>query len=100
MKDFRRIWTIAMHIETITQEQYWIESETLDGETKLWRAVIFQALEDLNLPPTNIRYRRWRKQATQWFLELEEEFEMVCELAKFPPECILTIAYERISKQV
>ena len=42
----------------------------LEGEVKLWRAVINLALEDLSLPTSNERYRLWRKQAVDWFISL------------------------------
>jgi hypothetical protein len=70
----------------------------LEGEVKLWRAVINLALEDLSLPTSNERYRLWRKQAVDWFINVDGEFNLVCELAQVSVEHILSMAYSRISK--
>jgi hypothetical protein len=76
-----------------------LDEENIEGEAPLWRAVVIQALGDLKLPPSNAKYRRWRHQATKWFMDADENFNAVCECANFPPEKVLTVAYDIISKR-
>ena len=89
-------------------EQNIIESDLLNfndneqmikKELSLWRAVLIQALADLRLPNSNERYRLWRKQATEWFIEADEDFIMVCECANLSPQYIRKMAYDIIAKQ-
>ncbi|MEK6734702.1 MAG: hypothetical protein AABY27_06345 [Pseudomonadota bacterium] len=62
------------------------------GEVKLWRSVINKALEDKDLPPTNKRYRTWKKQAQKWLDINNDDFLNVCEYAMVSPEKVLSIA--------
>lgn len=61
--------------------------------TKLWRSVISQALDDLQLPPSNKKYRLWRKRAMEWFIKADEDFYLVCEYAGISPKEVLKYAY-------
>lgn len=88
--------------ESIEIEQLYLddlEEKNLKGEVAIWRAVIIQALSDLQLPSSNARYRRWRSQAIKWFKDADENFSMVCECADLSPEKVLTIAYDIISSR-
>jgi hypothetical protein len=76
----------------IEAEQLFIDQKKMPGEIKLWREVIYKALEDLKLPLTNKRYRTWQKQAKEWFEKEDEEFIMVCECANLAPEHVLKLA--------
>lgn len=58
-----------------------VHEDEYSHEINLWRAVILKALEDAHLPPSNQRYRTWRKQARNWLNLENEEFSLVCELA-------------------
>lgn len=86
----------------IESEQLYLgdsNEKNLEGKAAVWRAVIMQALSDLQLPPSNARYRRWRSQAIKWFKDADENFSMVCECADLSPEKVLTIAYDIISNR-
>ncbi len=78
-------------MKSIEVENLYDESHVgvLTSEVDLWRAVISKALEDLKLPPTNKRYRTWRKQAYQWFLGADHDFLAVCEMAQLSPQFVL-----------
>ena len=67
--------------------------EYLGEEVIMWRAVIIQALDDLKLLPTNKKYRSWKRRATKWFTDADEDFYEVCELADLPPQYILQYAH-------
>lgn len=90
-----------MKTDLIEIEELYINDKDnrIDGEIKLWRAVILQALDDCCLPASNARYKRWRMQARKWFIDVDEDFQIVCELAKLSTAKVLNIAYIRISKQ-
>lgn len=88
--------------KTIESEQLYLrdlDEENLKGEIPLWRAVVMQALEDLELPSSNTKYRRWSRQATKWFMDADENFNVICECANLSPEKVLTVAYGIISKR-
>lgn len=88
-----------MQIDSIEIEQLYIndKDKIIDSEIKLWRAVISNALDDVCLPPSNLRYRKWRNQARKWFIDSKDDFYTVCELAALSPADVLTIAYNKIS---
>ena len=67
-------------------------SVKLNNETKLWRFVIRQALDDAALPQTNRQYKCWRKQAKKWFDLKNQDFLTVCMLADLCPLKIFSIA--------
>ncbi len=73
------------------------DEENLKGEAALWRAVVMRALDDLKLPSSNARYRRYRHQATEWFVDAGENFSAICGCANLSTEKVLTIAYDIIS---
>jgi hypothetical protein len=86
----------------IMREHKIIESDPLylnetEGQIDLWRAVIKQALDDVRLPLTNQRYRRWNKQAMKWFDEENEDFIEVCHRANLSTTHILKIVKDIIS---
>lgn len=60
------------------------------GELSMWRGVIIQALRDAKLPKTNKRYRIWRLQALEWLNLENEDFILVCLLAKLPCDVVLS----------
>lgn len=70
--------------------------DIIHGENKLWRSVVIQALADLRLPLSNKKYCMWRKNATKWFLDADDDFTQVCELANLSPGHVLDIAYDII----
>lgn len=76
----------AIDTENLYDETLILESS---GEVNLWRAIISKAIEDLKLPPTNKRYRTWRKQAYKWFLESDKDFLAVCNMAQLSPQFVL-----------
>lgn len=88
--------------ESIEIEQLYLndlDENNFRSEVSMWRAVIIQALGDLKLPPSNTRYRRWRRQATKWFKDADKNFSIVCECADLSAEKVLTIAYDIISSR-
>ena len=87
--------------EPIEIEQLYLsdDEKNLEGEVALWRAFVMRALDDLKLPSSNARYRRWRHQATKWFMSADENFCVICECANLSVEKVLTAAYEIISSR-
>ena len=72
--------------------------EARRGEINLWRAVVKQSLDDFLLPDSNNKYRIWREQAIQWFVEADEDFYIICKFANLSAEKILESAYRNIAK--
>ena len=72
--------------------------DEIEKMVNLWRTVVTHALDDLKLKPTNKRYKKWRKQAREWFLYPGEDFYVVCEMAMLSVEEVLTLAYQIMSK--
>jgi hypothetical protein len=80
------------------KNEYIVESDLLyindykkNEEVKLWQTVIFKALEDLQLPLSNKRYRTWYKQSLKWFTSKDSDFLVVCDYASMSPVKILEI---------
>ncbi|MGB4192309.1 MAG: hypothetical protein WBJ81_07220 [Rickettsiales bacterium] len=83
-----------LNIETEEQETPNFKSK----ENELWKAVIYQALEDLRLPPSNKRYRTSRKQAKKWFIDEDKDFCKVCDYAGLDPKYVLKEAQKLIKQ--
>ena len=64
-------------------------SENQNSQVKLWQAVMAQAIADLQLPKTNKRYRTWQKQAKNWFDLKNQDFILVCKMARLDANQVL-----------
>ena len=86
---------------SIEVDQLYINNhqEEPHGEIALWRAVVMQSLEDLTLSSSNKKYRRWRDQATKWFVDRDENFYAICECAGLSAEKVLNIASDIIARR-
>jgi hypothetical protein len=84
MKDY-----LTLAIETLHDSNY---KEEHKAEILLWRSVVIQALEDLNLSTYAKKNKRWHNQAIQWFVDKDENFYTICECAELCPEKVLNIA--------
>ena len=85
----------------VDSEQLYLNNNKISQEEiDLWRAVVVQSLDDLLLPPSNNKYRRWRKQAIDWFIKADEDFYSVCEYANLSPRKILELARLNIAEAI
>lgn len=66
----------------------------MNGEVKLWRAVLRQAIKD-------IRSQNWvlKAQATRWFSQNNADFRMVCEFAQVVPERLERAVKRKFSRK-
>ena len=62
--------------------------EELSPETKLWRAVIQRAFEDVIYPGMERSLIMFKYQAHLWFVNDNENFKLVCNLSNMSEELI------------
>ena len=74
------------------------EEETLP-ETKLWRAVIQRAFEDVIYPGMERSLIMFKYQAHLWFVNNSENFKIICNLADLNDEAVREKYLEMVDKE-
>ena len=59
---------------------------TVQCEIELWRAVLDQALQDISYMGHDKEFLGYKKEAEEWLLYEEDDFNTVCDFAFLEPE--------------
>ena len=65
------------------------ESEPVSAETRLWKAVLWRAFDDLFYRGLERSLVVAKKTARAWFQSRDENFKLVCMFASYEPEYIV-----------
>jgi hypothetical protein len=75
------------------------ESKTIPSpETRLWKAVITQALMDATTASRKQEQQSHRRKALMWLDEEDQDFQYVCELADMEVETVRKVAKHVITR--
>jgi hypothetical protein len=76
-----------------------IHAREIDSETRLWRLVIFQALQDaLGVQSTAAKNKHAKARAIEWFRSGNRDFRQVCDLAGLDSSAVQAAALEGINR--
>ena len=73
------------------------ESEPITSETRLWKAVLWRAFDDLFYKGLERSLVVAKKSAKLWFQNRDKDFRLVCLFAAYEPEYVLD-QYKRLRK--
>lgn len=77
------------------------DGDRIDERVWMFRGVIFQALEDMAMPPRKRRDRKPHRDAVEWFFsnddKIRQNFELICDLAYFDAGAVVHRAKKIIS---
>jgi hypothetical protein len=73
--------------------------EELSPETKLWRAVIQRAFEDVIYPGMERSLIMFKYQAHLWFVDDKENFKLICNLAGMSDEMVRNKYLEMVDNE-
>ena len=65
------------------------ESEPVSSETRLWKAVLWRAFDDLFYKGLERSLVVAKKAARLWFQQRDEDFRLVCLFSSYEPEYII-----------
>lgn len=64
------------------------ESEAISAETRLWKAVLWRAFDDLFYRGIEHSLVVAKKDARLWFMQNKDDFKLVCLFAAYEPEYV------------
>jgi len=59
-----------------------------NSETRLFCAIIYQAIDDASYQGLDKRYLRYKQNAIEWLTNMSEDFCTICNMANYSPEYV------------
>jgi len=59
-----------------------------NSETRLFCAIIYQAIDDASYQGLDKRYLRYKQNAIEWLTTMSEDFCTICNMANYNPEYV------------
>ena len=64
------------------------ESEATSSETRLWKAVLWRAIDDLFYRGMEHSLVVAKKESRKWFIDNSEDFKLICMFAAYEPQYV------------